>query len=327
MAAPTKSHAGWGVRFAPSPTGRFHVGNLRTAWISEKWARALNQPWVVRFEDIDGPRVMAGARESQLADLAALGLRPDVVTLQSESYTLHAKLLVEAASERRVYPCLCTRREIAERLHASSASNDFSEASAPHAPSLEYDGRCRLRAIADFEGRTDLVSWRFRNSGDGTQDFIAARARVSLVDHGLVPTDIAPAYNWACAIDDAVGGYSLIVRASDLAQVAAPQRTIGHWLKERGVAPPLAHIYHTALVTQDNGHRLEKRTLGVTLEELGVIGFSAAKLLDLFEASYAKKFERDLVQFHSAGSEMIFGERCQSLSLADLGIRLDLLGA
>ena len=78
-----------GVRFAPSPTGRFHLGNLRTALLSQELARRLGQPWAIRFEDIDTLRVIPGAREQQLQDLADLGLIPDRITLQSENHARH----------------------------------------------------------------------------------------------------------------------------------------------------------------------------------------------------------------------------------------------
>jgi hypothetical protein len=81
-----------GVRFAPSPTGVFHVGNLRTAWISHQWSQKLKLPWVVRFEDIDQPRVIKGSQEKQLADMKSLGLVPDRVYLQSQNRKRHWNL-------------------------------------------------------------------------------------------------------------------------------------------------------------------------------------------------------------------------------------------
>ena len=80
------------TRFAPSPTGQFHVGNLRTAWISWQWSRALATPWIVRFEDIDAPRVKPGALEAQLEDLARLGMKPGSQFLQSERAQRHRAL-------------------------------------------------------------------------------------------------------------------------------------------------------------------------------------------------------------------------------------------
>src|SRR6476659_5113424 len=91
------------VRFAPSPTGTFHVGNLRTAWVSYRWSRVLRMPWVVRFEDIDGPRVVNGARERQLADMAALGLVPDEILVQSARHERHRALFLRAVADGSVY--------------------------------------------------------------------------------------------------------------------------------------------------------------------------------------------------------------------------------
>src|SRR4051794_30272327 len=121
------------VRFAPSPTGAFHLGNLRTAWISRAWAKHLGLPWVVRFEDIDRPRVVYGAKEGQLSDMAALDLAPDEIVDQSARMDRHWELLQQAVAEGQVYPCHCSRKEILAGL-----------ASAPHGKEAIYDGRCRL---------------------------------------------------------------------------------------------------------------------------------------------------------------------------------------
>src|SRR6185312_17052083 len=96
------------VRFAPSPTGKFHVGNLRTAWISHIFSRYLGQPWIVRFEDIDQPRVVAGALQWQLDDLRKLGMVPDRVLVQSERLARHEALFRDAVAAGQVYPCTCS---------------------------------------------------------------------------------------------------------------------------------------------------------------------------------------------------------------------------
>src|SRR4051812_22191121 len=100
-----------GVRFAPSPTGRFHVGNLRTAWISWSLARQLGEPWVLRFEDIDQPRVQAGAEARQLADLAALGMEPDAKLVQSSFHARHRAVFDQAAAQGQLYACTCSRKD------------------------------------------------------------------------------------------------------------------------------------------------------------------------------------------------------------------------
>jgi|GEM_PF-858932 len=307
-----------GVRFAPSPTGRFHVGNLRTAWISEQWARALNLPWVLRFEDIDTPRVLAGAQAQQLADLRALDLHPDAIHLQSSAQAVHFRFLRRAAQVGRIYPCRCSRREISGRARTSA---DFAEASAPHAPGLEYDGRCRERDPGDFAALIEPVSWRFRNEpSSGADDFIVARGPLLREGASLLPaTDTVPAYNWACAVDDALGGYDLLVRAWDLESVAGPQRAVGRWvLSESSEKSILPDIYHAALITDDKGRRLEKRTQGVTLTELAARGVGPQELKDFFSVSYSQELEQGLSRYERElrGTEAIFGESLRARTLS-----------
>src|SRR4051794_2163446 len=100
-----------GVRFAPSPTGLFHIGNFRTAWVSYEWAKMLKLPWIVRFEDIDHPRVVPGAMEKQLEEMAYLGMRPDQTMIQSDFQPRHRYLFETARAQGVVYPCTCSRKE------------------------------------------------------------------------------------------------------------------------------------------------------------------------------------------------------------------------
>jgi glutamyl-tRNA synthetase len=288
-----------GVRFAPSPTGVFHVGNLRTAWISWKWARALGLPWVVRFEDIDAPRVVHGAREAQLGDLAALGLRPDESGLQSERLGRHSAAFALAQNTGQVYPCYCSRKDVRMALDAS--------ASAPHRPDAQYSGRCRALNAAPAHELPSLA-WRFRNEAvSGCDDFIVGRTDRD-------GKSFVPAYQWACAIDDLDGNYALLVRAHDLAPAAQLQRAIQSWLgRAEGRAHLPAAIFHTALVTANDGARLEKRTRGVTLAELPS-GVGVQELLRRFEASF--DVDRFLPRYQPGA---LFGES-ERITLAELGL-------
>jgi glutamyl/glutaminyl-tRNA synthetase len=271
-----------GVRFAPSPTGRLHVGNLRTAWISHEIARAWGEPWVVRFEDIDAPRSVPGAREEQLADLASLGLRPEQVVIQSGLRQRHWDTFKCAVLEKRVYACACSRKEVREALERSG--------SAPHHSSAMYSGHCRLQPPTGAHGLPTLA-WRFAVSEDesGHSDFIVGRSSTVLDVEGL-PVDLdsfAPAYHWACAVDDWDGKYRLLVRAADLAEVLPQHRAIMAWLAASEKNPALfPAVFHTRLVTQNDGHRLEKRTRGATLEELGQLGLDRARILECFKRSW-----------------------------------------
>ena len=302
-----------GVRFAPSPTGRFHIGNLRTAWISHQLASLWNEPWIVRFEDIDRPRVVQGAQEKQLRDLTDLGWIPSQVVLQSEARDFHWDEFVRAADSGQLYPCACSRKEIQDEIDRS--------ASAPHQTPPEYTGFCRhLEQHSVFEsarksGRAE-IGWRFKDeSPDGTRDPIIAR--LSLVESlsigkGAAPKTFTPSYHWACALDDAQEHYAVIVRASDLKSSLRVQRAIQTKLFP---GKPLPAVFHTALVTQADGSRLEKRTQGITLFELNQRGVQAAQLLLGFERSLRTHLPTQLL----APSE-IFDELPTRISLQDLGL-------
>ncbi len=285
-----------GVRFAPSPTGAFHLGNFRTAWISHYWARFLGTPWVLRFEDIDAPRVVVGAMERQLAEMEALGLRADRVEVQSAFFPRHLAVFRKAAAVSSVYPCFCSRKEVRESLEQAS--------SAPHSTPPLYGGRCRYReAPATHELPT--VAWRFRNPVDstGAQDFIIGRT-----DHERKLDTFVPAYNWACAVDDFDGNFLMLVRAWDLAGVLDQQRAVQAWLarlEEREFTAP--QVFHCALVVANDQHRLEKRTKGVTLDELRVQGLSDAEIVRRLKLSFDPK----------AGDAV--GEARQQITVAELG--------
>ncbi|MCM2282554.1 MAG: glutamate--tRNA ligase family protein [Bdellovibrionaceae bacterium] len=299
-----------GVRFAPSPTGRFHIGNLRTAWISNEFARVWKTPWIVRFEDIDKPRVHPQAQQWQLEDMAALGLVPDEVIVQSDSHALHHRWLITAIGEKQIYPCDCSRKDVQAALAGF--------ASAPHAGLALYSGHCRHRdPSAELpHTKTESWAWRFRMpEASGAQDFIVARSRP---EDGWTPQveSFSPSYHWACAIDDHLGQYRLLVRAWDLATSAPLQRAVQSWLCVReGRTPEWPALYHTSLVVADTGGRLEKRTQGVTLPELLDRGLTPKMLTTQFSHSWHPAWR----SWKPAPGE-ITGEREQEVALSRLGL-------
>lgn len=293
----------FGVRFAPSPTGDFHIGNLRTAWISQEWARALDLPLVFRFEDIDQPRVVHGARERQLEQMASLGIFPDRDYLQSSRRARHWQLFERARATGKIYPCFCSRQRIQEALAGI--------ASAPHSEAALYDGACRKREGIPQNYSHPTIAWRFRSDADGLgmQDFILARTNFAAEENSYVP-----AYAWACAVDDWDGRYELIVRAADLAHALKPQRELQLWLRalERD-SRRLPAVFHTALVVGAEGRRLEKRTQGATLAEYLAMGNAPGDLLRAFRNSFT-------VQPEDFAPEKVWAETLSSISLPMLGI-------
>lgn len=300
---------GMSVRFAPSPTGRFHVGNLRTAWISREWARRLGVPWVVRFEDIDQPRHAPGALEGQLADMKSIGLVPDRVLLQSERLDRHRNVFLSFQKSGWVYPCFCSRKDVRKTVAQSS--------SAPHAPVPAYSGRCR---DLHFDSATNLptLAWRIRcDDPSGRDDFVIARTGTALDVHRRPDmASFTPAYHWACAIDDydgdGHGDYTLLVRAWDLEPAAAQQRAIGERLARLESSRKSATaIFHASLVTAEDGGRLEKRTKGVTLPELFQSDETQESLKNKFEDSFTG-------DWNGFAPGRLFGEIKKTLRLSDL---------
>src|SRR3712207_576937 len=137
--------AGWDGRFAPSPTGDLHVGNLRTALLAWLFARSAGGRFLMRVEDLDRERVKPGIEESQLADLRAIGLDGDgPIVRQSDRLSLYSDAIDRLEREGLVYPCFCTRAEIREA------------ASAPHGalPEGSYPGTCRGLSAAERAERS-----------------------------------------------------------------------------------------------------------------------------------------------------------------------------
>jgi glutamyl-tRNA synthetase len=242
-------------RFAPSPTGTLHLGNLRTALLAWLFARSAGSRFLVRMEDLDTPRVRPGSAEEQLADLAAIGLDWDgEVVFQSARMDRYADAI--AALGDRVYECYCTRAEIR------------AAASAPHGPQGMYPGTClRLTATQLAEKRASGRPPALRVRADGAVVRFADRLlgpREGVVDDFVVRrNDGAPAYNLAVVVDDAAQGIGEVVRGDDLLDSTPRQLFLARAL---GLPEPV-HA-HVPLVLGPDGARLAKRHGDVTLREV-----------------------------------------------------------
>lgn len=257
-----------GIRFAPSPTGRFHIGNLRTAWVASRIGHLLAEPLIVRVEDIDSARSRSEFKDLQIADLKRIGVIADELVVQSDRHSRHLELFNRAINDGLVYPCDCSRKDVLEALAGLR--------SAPHGREVEYSGRCRTRLRADMRP-TETLAWRWHSKFDADDRFDVIVARTN--PDG---SQFTPGYHWACAIDDADGDYRLLVRAWDLETADFTQRQIREWVR-----PDIrTDVFHTSLVVKDDESRLEKRTKGVTLDELAATGVTAQNLVSLFERSF-----------------------------------------
>lgn len=240
-------------RYAPSPTGDLHLGNLRTAVLAHRFAREAGSAFIMRIEDLDSGRVRPGIAERQLADLEAVGVEWDgEVVLQSE----RAPLYEAALGRLDTFECFCTRAEIREAP------------SAPHDPPGLYPGTCRELSRAERDARRDvgrIPALRVRAVGSRMSfcDRVLGE-RSGLVDDFVVRRgDGAFAYNLAVVVDDADQGVQEVVRGADLADTT--QRQL--WLA-RALGLPEPAYAHVGLVVGADGARLAKRHGAITLRGL-----------------------------------------------------------
>lgn len=259
VAAPT----GRDGRFAPSPTGPLHIGNLRTALLAWLFARSAGARFLVRVEDLDRSRVRPGMEEAQLADLRSLGLDWDgAVMRQSERMRLYEEAISRLDGEGVLYPCYCTRREIR------------AAASAPHGipDSDRYPGTCREltkseRAEREASGRAPALRVRAGGVRISFEDRLLGRQEGDTDDFVLRRNDGTPAYQLAVVVDDAEQGIGEVVRGADLADSTPRQILLSRLL---GLTVP--RYAHVPLVLGPDGTRLAKRHGAVTLQDRAAHG-------------------------------------------------------
>jgi glutamyl-tRNA synthetase len=263
-------------RFAPSPTGALHLGNLRTALVSWLHARAAGGEWLVRMEDLDRVTASPAHEREQLAALAALGMHPDgPVIRQSERFDRYRAAIDALRAQDRVYECFCTRREIREAPQA------------PHGdlPEGAYPGTCRTlpatrRAELIAAGRRPALRLRAGGERFTVHDLLAGDVVGSSDDVVLQRNDGVPAYNLAVVVDDAAQGITHVARGDDLLSSTPRQRLLQQLL---GLPEPA--YAHVPLVLAPDGTRLAKRHGAVTLDDLAARGVPAATVLARLGAS------------------------------------------
>ena len=266
------SQSGIGAgRYAPSPTGELHVGNLRTALLAWLFARLTGRRFLLRIEDLDTARVRPGMADQQCADLAALGISFDgEPVVQSQRLAAYQRALVKLAD--RTYECFCSRREIAMA------------ASAPHGSVARYPGTCRNLSEAERIDRRRRRQPALRLRADGVahavHDLLHGDLTAEVDDVVLVRSDGVPAYNLAVVVDDTFSGVDQVVRGDDLRPVAATQAFLAELL---GYPPPI--YAHVPLAVNGEGRRLAKRDGAVTLSDLAALGIGPSAVLGLMAES------------------------------------------
>jgi glutamyl-tRNA synthetase len=269
-------------RYAPSPTGVLHLGNLRTALSAWLFARSSDRAFTLRVEDLDRPRVRPAATSRMLADLRWLGLDwdegPDVggpfgPYFQSQREALYAAAFARLRAADLVYPCYCARSELA-RI-ASAPQQEGQDESSPR-----YPGTCRFltpaqRAEREAAGRRP--SWRFR-APEGELTFtdllhgaITENVAATVGDFIVRRSDGVFAYQLAVVVDDALMGVDQVVRGEDLLISTARQLALYDALDY----PRPTEYAHVPLALDATGVRLAKRDAAAGLDTLKAVGKTA----------------------------------------------------
>ena len=278
-------------RFAPSPTGELHLGNLRTALVA--WLAVLTggpgSKYLVRFEDLDRVTSSREIAAGQLRDLAAIGIVPaEEPVFQSDRFGLYDRAIDDLIGRGLTYPCFCTRKEIQQA------------AQAPHGAVGRYPGTCRsltprerARKAMERPGATRLnaaatglagadIAFQDRLAGSVGGGFVGAGAVSAPVD-GLIDgvvddvvlrrNDGVPSYNVAVVVDDAAQGVTQVVRGDDLLPVTPTQVAL-----QRLFGLPTPEYFHVPLKMGPDGERLAKRHGAVTLSDLARDGVGAEQV-------------------------------------------------
>lgn len=267
------------TRFAPSPTGRLHLGHAYSALLAHDFARARNGAFLLRIEDIDPTRSRPEHIDGIIEDLMWLGLEwDDEILYQSDRLPLYRAALDRLIAQGLAYPCFCTRTEIAAEVAASAA--------APHGPDGPlYPGTCRVLA-SDLRARraeSEPHAWRLDVARatalagplyweDGNTEVEADPAAFG--DVVLARKDAPTSYHLAVTVDDAAQQVTDIVRGRDL--FAA---TDVHRLLQALLGLPTPHYYHHPLLTDAEGRRLAKRNGAPALADLRAAGADPAALV------------------------------------------------
>ncbi len=289
---------GYRGRFAPSPSGALHRGNLRTALLSWLHARLQGGEWLLRIDDLDQPRNRPGAGDQILADLRWLGLAWDgPVVFQSQRRGLYASVLSSLRRCGSLYPCGCSRRLLAD-------------ISAPHGALTVYPGFCRQGGLGWGPRQGRLPSWRLRMA-DAALSWPEDSARHGCLEAASEVGDVVlrradgmVAYHLATAVDELSLGITAVVRGEDLWASTGPQVAV---MASLGAPPPL--YWHVPLWRDAQGQRLSKRDGAEGLEGLRQCVGDGAAVIGLLAASLG------LVP---AGSRLSAQELLQQLQLPDL---------
>jgi glutamyl/glutaminyl-tRNA synthetase len=273
-------------RLAPSPTGLLHLGHAATFWTAYQRAQSANGTLLLRIEDLDTQRSRPHFTDAILEDLTWLGIswQPPVL-YQSQRLPLYRRALNQLLITGHIYPCRCSRKDLAAMMHAPHEDIDVEPV---------YDGRCRPLTGLTSRVAVRGMNYRYRipdgetitfiDRNLGQQTFITGKDfgdflvwRKALSHH---PEDAGlPSYQLACVVDDADTQITEVVRGRDLLKSTARQI-----LLQRALGLPTPAYFHTALLIDEHGNRLAKRHDALAIRTLRQQGLTPTEVLQLTAA-------------------------------------------
>lgn len=262
------------TRFAPSPTGRLHLGHSFSAALGHSKARESGGRFLLRIEDLDQSRARPEFIDDIFEDLRWLGLDWDEpVVKQSDRTEAYEEALEQLRQRGLVYACFCTRADIAQSL------------TAPHGDAAtSYPGTCRTLPDDPERRAASRHCWRLDSgkaleiaglpSWTETDDRRFEADSSQIGDAILARKDAPSSYHLSCVVDDSATGVTMVVRGADLRHSTPIQRLLQHLL---GLAEP-TYLHHP-LVTHEDGRRLAKRDLAPTLAAMRDAGIDGSQLV------------------------------------------------
>lgn len=278
---PKKSH--YVGRYAPSPTGRLHFGNLRTALLAWLHARLYQGEFLLRFDDLDTPRIVAGSEEKIIEDLNWLGIDWDGDIYRQSEHIQDYQTAIEYLSEKGVtYPCYCSRKDIQQAV------------SAPHGATPVYPGTCKNLPIpaqnAKAEKKQAATRLLVNDDEIAFIDGIAGRQTESMRndcgDFVIKRADGLFAYQLAVVVDDIAQSVTDVVRGADLLDSSARQIYLFEQLVSQKSENKPPKYWHVPLLMDAQGQRMAKRDGSDSIEEWQDKGFTAEQLVAEFANSF-----------------------------------------
>lgn len=260
-------------RFAPSPTGDMHIGNLRAALINFICAKQANTGFILRIEDTDTARNIAGKDEEIKALLQLFGISWQHFYVQSENLKFHRQMALKLVSENKAFACFCTESELEAKKEAAKKANkpyryDGTCENLPHSEVLQNEKPfvIRLKKPKQTMKFTDLIKGELSFEPENIDSFVIMRA------------DKTPTYNFACAVDDMMEGVTHIIRGEDHTSNTPKQE---HIRASLGYEKPMIYA-HLPIILNEEGQKMSKREAHSSVKwllESGILPSAVANYL------------------------------------------------